>query len=104
MEIIVLTIGDTLFIFLIMEILWDLEKNLLLLKSRSVSFEMVLDKISTGDFLGPEQNPSRLHQYSIIVEFDGYPYVVPLIIDKDGNWFLKTIYPSRKERRRKNND
>ena len=30
--------------------------------------------------------------------FYGYPFVVPLVIDKNGNWFLKTIYPSRKEK------
>jgi len=83
-----------------MEILWNPEKNRLLMKTRSISFEMVLDKIMSGDFTGPEQNPSRENQFRIIVSFKGYPYVVPLVITENGNWFLKTIYPSRKEKGR----
>jgi hypothetical protein len=61
---------------------------------------MVLEKILAGDFYGPEQNPARDKQYRIIVLLDAYPYVVPMVIDDEGNWFLKTIYPSRKEKRR----
>ena len=83
-----------------MEILWNPEKNKALMKARAVSFEMVLAKILQGDFFGPEQNPARDSQYRIIVRFDGYPHVVPMVIDADGNWFLKTIYPSRKEKRK----
>jgi len=83
-----------------MEILWNNEKNKLLLETRSVSFEMVLEKISSGDFIGPEINPSHNGQYRILVYFKGYPFVVPFVIDADGNWFLKTIYPSRKEKGR----
>ena len=28
--------------------------------------------------------------------------VVPLVVDQKGDWFLKTIFPSRKENRRMN--
>lgn len=83
-----------------MEILWNTEKNKLLMETRQVSFDMVVDKIIENDFIGPEVNPSRNDQFRIIVHFDGYPYVVPFIIDVDGNWFLKTIFPSRKEKGR----
>ena len=79
-----------------MEILWNKEKNELLKETRGISFEMVLDKITKQDFIGPEINPSRTNQLRIIVFFEGYPFVVPLVIDDDGNWFLKTIFPSRK--------
>jgi hypothetical protein len=61
---------------------------------------MVLEMILEKDFIGPEIHQSRANQYRIIVTFNGYPYVVPLIIDNDSNWFLKTIYPSRKEKER----
>ena len=83
-----------------MEILWDAGKNKLLLETRNVCFEMVLEKILEGNFSGPEANPVRNDQFRIIVVFEGYPFVIPLVIDKDGNWFLKTIYPSRKEKAR----
>ena len=83
-----------------MEINWDTSKNMKLLETRKVCFEMVVEKILEGDFLGPEENPARPKQYRIIVWFDDYPYVVPLVMDDDHNWFPKTIYPSRKEKRR----
>ncbi|HQC27420.1 MAG TPA: toxin [Treponemataceae bacterium] len=81
-----------------MEVLWNPDKNHLLMKTRGVSFEMVLEKILQNDFIGPQVNPSRKDQYRIIVYFENYPFVVPLVIDDKGNWFLKTIYPSRKEK------
>lgn len=65
---------------------------------------MVLEKIRDGGFVGPEQNPSRENQYRIIVRFNGHPYVVPLVIDENGDWFLKTVYPSRKEKERLGNE
>ena len=83
-----------------MEIFWNTEKNTLLMETRHVSFEMVLDKIVKKDFIGPELNPARNDQFRIIVHFDGYPFIVPFVIDSEGNWFLKTIYPSRKEKER----
>lgn len=82
-----------------MEIHWSTEKNDLLISTRKVSFEMVLDKIVKGDFIGPEINPTRKDQLRIIVYIDNYPFIVPMIIDPKGNWFLKTIFPSRKIKR-----
>ena len=93
-----MTIGDFEAIITLMEVLWNSEKNHLLMETRQVSFEMVLEKILNNDFIGPQVNPSRKDQYRIIVYFNGYPFVVPLVIDSKGNWFLKTIYPSRKEK------
>jgi uncharacterized DUF497 family protein len=83
-----------------MEILWEESKNELLKSSRGVSFEMVVQKIIEHDFIGPEHNPDRPGQFRILVELNEYPHVVPLIIDENGDWFLKTIYPSRIEKRR----
>ncbi len=87
-----------------MVVLWNPDKSRDLLKDRNVSFEMVFEKILSNDFLGPQLNPSRKGQYRIIVEINDYPHVVPLVIDEEGNWFLKTIYPSRKEKRRQENE
>jgi hypothetical protein len=86
------------------EVLWNSEKNKTLQETRNVCFEMVLEKILEEDFIGPELNPARPGQYRIIVFFGGYPYIVPMVIDDVGNWFLKTIYPSRKEKGRLDTD
>lgn len=79
-----------------MEIRWNEEKNQLLKETRGVSFEQVEEEIAKGAFVGPEENPARENQKRIIVSLGGYPCVVPLVVEQDGNWFLKTIYPSRK--------
>lgn len=84
------------------EVRWNAEKNQELLEFRGVCFEMVLEKISTGDFVGPQENPVRAGQMRILVFLNDYWHVVPLVVDHDGDWFLKTIFPSRKENRRMN--
>jgi hypothetical protein len=83
-----------------MEVQWNPEKNRVLLQTRGVCFEMVLEKILTEDFLGPQENPARPGQFRKLVFLNEYWHVVPLAVDQNGDWFLKTIYPSRKENRR----
>ena len=56
---------------------WNNEKDELLKASRQVSFWQVKAEIEAGRFIGPE----------------------PMVIDSDGNWFLKTIIPSRKAKK-----
>lgn len=68
------------------------------METRNISFDMVLWKIINNDFIGQEKKPTRDNQYRIIVHFNDYPYVVPFIKDAEGNWFLKTIFPNRKEK------
>lgn len=46
-----------------------------------------MEKLSNGDFIGPEINPARDGQYRIIVYINEYPYAVPCVIDDAGNWF-----------------
>ena len=79
-----------------MYINWDEAKNEWLKTNRHICFEQIVEKIKTGDFLGPEINPARLGQYRIIVYINDYQYAVPFVIDNEGNWFLKTAYPNRK--------
>ena len=83
-----------------MRIEWNQDKNNLLKESRRVSFEQVEEEILKGDFIGPENHPARENQMRIIVKLNGYPCVIPLVIEDDGTWFLKTIYPSRKMKER----
>ena len=86
-----------------MKLRWNPEKNELLKKTRNVSFEQVAEKILQQDFLGPVKNPSRENQKIITVVINDYPCIVPLVVEEDGSWFLKTIYQSRKEKRRLKN-
>lgn len=79
---------------------WNAEKNEWLKNNRFISFEQVLEEIEHGRFIGPEENPSREGQKRIIVKINEYSYVVPFVIDNNGNWFLKTAYPSRKQKGR----
>lgn len=84
----------------LMKVRWNEAKNKLLKAERGVSFEQVLELIDKLDFIGPENNPVREGQKRIIVYFNNYPYIVPFVIEADGAWFFKTIYPSRKMKRR----
>ena len=79
-----------------MYINWDEAKNEWLKTNRHICFEQIVEKLSNGDFIGPEINPARDGQYRIIVYINEYPYAVPCVIDDEGNCFLKTAYPCRK--------
>jgi len=78
---------------------WNDEKNELLKSERGVSFEEVVAELEAGRFVGPEDNPARPGQKRVIVRIRDYPHIVPLVVDERGDWFLKTIIPSRKARK-----
>jgi uncharacterized DUF497 family protein len=82
-----------------MKISWNEEKDEILRTSRNVSFQQVKDEIEAGNFVGPELNPGRQGQQIILVRLNDYPHIVPIVIDESGNWFLKTIIPSRKAKK-----
>ncbi|MDD2828869.1 MAG: toxin [Sulfuricurvum sp.] len=77
---------------------WNDEKNTLLKESRNVCFEDVVTSIQDNKLLDIVKNPSANHQgqYCLIVEIMNYAYIVPFVKEGD-TFFLKTIYPSRKE-------
>ena len=77
---------------------WDREKNELLKIERGVSFENVLVAISEGrllDLLEHSNKERYPDQKVIVVDIDGYAYLVPFVEDKE-KIFLKTVIPSRK--------
>lgn len=77
---------------------WNDAKNTLLKEQRNVCFEDVLFAVEGNKILDIVKNSSENHatQYCLIVEISGYAYVVPFV--KNGEkFFLKTIFPSRKE-------
>lgn len=77
---------------------WNDDKNTLLKESRNICFEDVVTSIQEDKLLDIVKNSSAKHQrqYCLIVEIMNYAYIVPFV--KEGEtFFLKTIYPSRKE-------
>jgi uncharacterized DUF497 family protein len=81
---------------------WNTEKNEMLFETRNISFDEVVQAIADGNVLGDDPHPN-LKKYPkqriLTVSINGYAYLVPYIIDGD-DYFLKTIIPSRKAKKR----
>jgi len=78
---------------------WNDEKNEELSEARNVSFERVVIAIGEGKLLDILEHPNKKkyqNQRIIVVEIDSYAFCVPFVETGDGNYFLKTIFPSRK--------
>jgi len=77
---------------------WNAEKNELLARERGITFEEIVQRISSGAMVIEVDHPNQSkypNQKILIVDIDGYAYLVPFVID-DKDIFLKTIIPSRK--------
>jgi uncharacterized DUF497 family protein len=77
---------------------WDEIKNAKLRSQRKVCFEDVQTAIEENDVLDDISHPNqKLHkgQHILIVEINGYAYLVPYVEDAT-KMFLKTIIPNRK--------
>ena len=82
---------------------WNEKKNEILRKERGVSFERIVVAIEEGHLLGILEHPNKEryeNQIIIIVEIDSYAICVPAIEEKNGDFFLKTLFPSRKYTKR----
>ena len=80
---------------------WNHEKNVDLVKERGISFEEIVFHIENGDVLDLLEHPNRdryPNQRVLIVNVEGYAYLVPFVEDEH-EVFLKTIIPSRKATR-----
>jgi len=76
---------------------FNADKNELLLTTRGVTFQDVIEAIAEKGILLNFNHPDQLNyagQQIIVVDIDGYAYCVPYVIEGD-TWFLKTVYPSR---------
>jgi uncharacterized DUF497 family protein len=77
---------------------WNPEKNEWLKETRGISFEQVSEILEQEDELDVINHPNQEKypgQKMIVVNIEGYIYLVPRVETKDGV-FLKTIIPSRK--------
>ena len=79
---------------------WNLEKERKLQGENSrngVTFADCAVAISDGRILDIRPHPNLAHQQLMLLNIENYVYVVPFVIEEDGTWFLKTVFPSRKE-------
>ena len=81
---------------------WNAEKNEVLAKERGITFEEIVGRIESGATVVETDHPNKKkypYQKILIVDLDGYAYMVPYVQNGDA-CFLKTIIPSRKATRR----
>jgi len=80
---------------------WNHEKNEVLKKGRSVSFEEIVLAIEVDGLLDELRHPNSgkyPDQSILVVALDGYVYLVSYVEEPD-YYFLKTVIPSRKATR-----
>ncbi len=77
------------------------EKNALLLKTRGIGFEEIINSINDGNLLDIREhtNAKYIDQKILIVRILKEVYQVPFVIEKNGALFLNTLFPSRKVRK-----
>ncbi|OFW80284.1 MAG: hypothetical protein A2887_06100 [Alphaproteobacteria bacterium RIFCSPLOWO2_01_FULL_40_26] len=87
-----------------MKFRFDVTKNSKLIEERGISFEQIIDAIEHGNVLATEihHNIARYpNQYVFHIEIKNEVYSVPFVIEENGKtFFLKTIFPSRKARKK----
>lgn len=77
---------------------WSNEKNILLKKTRGISFEQIVSAIKGDKLITVIKHPNErkyANQKVLLIEIDDYVYLV-LCIETENKIFLKTIFPSRK--------
>ena len=77
---------------------WDSEKNEILARERGITFEEIVQRVEKGCWVFEAEHSNQEKypgQRIMIVDIDGYAYLVPFVI-AGNELFLKTIIPSRK--------
>ncbi|OGG94725.1 MAG: hypothetical protein A2508_04235 [Candidatus Lambdaproteobacteria bacterium RIFOXYD12_FULL_49_8] len=83
-----------------MKLHWDPGKNQKLLEERGITFEVIEQVIATEGFLELLDHPTRENQKLLTLRLGEYVYVVPCVLEPNGDLFLKTAFPSRKYKRK----
>ncbi len=79
------------------------EKNLKLIEERDISFEEIIAAIEDDqiiDILDHPNSEKYKDQRIYVVSVKEYVYLVPFVVNEDGDVFLKTIIPSRKAKKK----
>jgi uncharacterized DUF497 family protein len=74
------------------------EKNKILFKKRSITFNQIIDAIAENGILLRIKHPNEVkypNQWMMVVEFNNYTYCIPYVVTGK-TYYLKTIYPNRK--------
>ncbi len=77
---------------------WNHEKNRLLLETRGITFDEIIQAICDGLVVNDSPHPNQEkypNQRIMTIAIKDYAYLVPYVIDGN-DFFLKTIIPSRK--------
>ncbi len=74
------------------DIRWNLLKSERLKRTRGAAFEDILQ----GKLIAIKQHPSKKNQKIMLFEYKRYIWVVPYVVNKKADIFLKTLFPSRK--------
>ena len=77
---------------------WDFEKNRILLETRGISFDEIVEAIIQGFVIAETKHPNHEkypNQRIMVIAVKQYTFLVPYVIDGN-DFFLKTIIPSRK--------
>jgi uncharacterized DUF497 family protein len=80
---------------------WNTEKNKLLKEERGITFKHIIISIENGGLVDVLKHPNTEkypNQKILVVEHNGYVYLVPFV-EEDEYYFLKTVIPSRKATR-----
>ena len=78
---------------------WNIEKAKSLHSNndrKGVGFEDCVVALEEGRILADLPHPTRSNQRMLVLEIDGYAHVVLYVLEDDGTYFLKTVFPSRK--------
>lgn len=77
---------------------WRGQKNAALREKYGFGFERVLVALTENDLLAVREHPNRdrhRHQGQLVVEIEGYAWVVPFV-EKDAGILFETMFPGRR--------
>ena len=87
-----------------MNIIWDEEKSAKLKKERGISLDEVTVLILQSKYVDIVEHPKHPGQRMFLIPINGYIHVVPFVVDRENNFVLKTVFPSRKFHKRHGGD
>ncbi|MFA6408819.1 MAG: DUF4258 domain-containing protein [Gammaproteobacteria bacterium] len=82
---------------------YSVDKNNQLIAERHISFEEIVAALNNGQLLDIVDHPNKVkypNQKIYVLQVNGYVYMVPFVKIDSNAVFLKTIFPSRKAKKR----
>lgn len=82
---------------------YSVDKNKRLINEPHISFEEIIAALDNGQLLDVVKQPNQNkypNQKIYVVQVNSYVYLVPFVQKDDRTVFLKTIFPSRKAKKR----